>query len=594
MINLPSINEAKAQTLKTMQRFPLPTLCAAIITFLGIYLAHESYLNTPPDWVWQGLMTAMLGLLSLTALNLVAETTTKFNRGLIILGGVLLLGLYFITLPSDNNNEGSLWIMRHIFLMLGSFAALSWVPFWHQDVSNKKLWLWCSQLIGNLVVTLFFAIILFLGLAAALWSIEALFSLDIDEKLYFDIWILIAGLFSPLFFLSQFVTKPEKLKEPKSVSGFMGVFTKYIMTPLAAAYMVILYTYTVKILITWEWPKNVLGWLVIAFLGVAIFAYFLWTPLWKKAWNKYRRIFWLLLLPQIALLFVAIGWRIAAYSWTENRYFVVVLGLWLLGTTLYFLIRRDAKFKWVFIALTSIIFVSQIGPLSGYNIGKTAQLNRLQDLLVEADVKKSDPLQVVKIEVNDETENQIASILDYVQDRFGPDTLKAQFPALDYKEINRYDLPEFIMESYGLDYRAKWDRNNEDYVAGRYLNFYADMQQPLNISGYDWKVSADRYHNANKKTALQGYDFRQSNNEEAPVINIYFENNLIDTIDVAEKIESLLQEQNHQERTPLAPEDAVVNYQSDAFDAKIYLTNGWQHSDENASFEADVYLHFKN
>ncbi len=593
MINLPSLNEVKVQTLKTMQRFPLPALCAFIITYLGIYLTHESDLNTPPDWVWQGLMTSMLGLISLTALNLVAETTTKFNRGLIMLGGVLLLGLYFITLPSKDENVGSLWAMRHIFLMLGSFAALSWVPFWRQNISNKILWLWCSQLIASLIVTLFFAIVLFLGLAAALWSIEALFSLNIDEKLYFDIWILIVGLFGPLFFLSQFVVKPEKLKEPKSVSGFMGIFTKYIISPLAVAYMVILYTYTAKILLTGEWPKNVLGWLVIAFLGAAIFAYFLWTPLLKKTWDKYRRIFWLLLLPQIALLFVAIGWRIHAYSWTENRYFVVVLGLWLLGTTLYFLIRKDAKFKWIFFALTTIIFVSQIGPLSGYNIGKTSQLSRLQDLLVNAGVKKPDPLQGVNIKIDKQSENEIASILDYINDRFGESTLKIQFPSLDYKLIDHYDLPEFIMDEYGLNYRFEWERNNDDYIDTDSLDFYTDMQQPLNIAGYDWKVQTNAYEYPNKKSSINGYDFRLKQNDKTPTIKIYFENNLIDTIDVSTKFESLLKARNLQTES-IAPEDAVVNYESDAFDAKIYLTNGWQHSGENTRFEAEVYLRFNN
>ena len=397
-----------------------------------------------------------------------------------------------------------------------------------------------------------------------------------------------------MFFLSQFVAKPEKLKEPKSVSGFMGVFTKYIMTPLAVAYMVILYTYTAKILLTGEWPKNVLGWLVIAFLGVAIFAYFLWTPLWKKTWDKYRRIFWLGLLPQITLLFVAIGWRIHAYSWTENRYFVVVLGLWLLGTTLYFLIRKDAKFKWIFVALTTIIFVSQIGPLSGYNIGKTSQLNRLQDLLVNAGVKKADQFQAVNIEVSDETENQIASILDYINNRFGENTTKAQFPLLDYKMVSHYNLPEFIMEEYGLDYRSKWDHNNDDYVDPNYRNFYTDMQQPFNIAGYDWKVSVTNYSHSNKKTLIKGYDFRLKQNDKTPAIQIYLENNLIDTIDVSEKFESLLEARSLQVIESLPPEDAVVNYESDMFDAKIYLTNGWQHSDENASFEAEMYLRFNN
>ena len=594
MISLPSLNEVKQQTLKTGMRFPLPTLCAFILTGLGLYITHNDYGNTLPDWIWQGLITAMLGLISLTALTLVAETISKKGRGYLMLAGVLLLGLYFWSLPSDPNTQGSLWVVRHIFLILGSFIALSWSPFWKQGVSNKILWLWSSQIIGSLVVTLFFALVLFLGLAAAVWSTEMLFDLDFDENLYLDIWITIAALFSPLFFLSQFISTPEKLKEPKSVSGFMGVFTKYIMTPIAVIYMVILYAYTAKILITWEWPKNVLGWLVIVFLGVAIFTYFLWTPLLKPSWDKYRRLFWLSLLPQIFLLFIAIGWRISAYSWTENRYFVVILGLWLLGTTLYFLIRKNAQFKWVFVALTAIIGVSQIGPLSGYNIGKTAQLNRLDNLLIEAGVSKSEKLQSVNIDVNDNTENEIASILDYLEDRFGPELLKARFSELDYTGVNRYNFPDFIMEGYGLEYRSKWDRNNENYSDKNYRSFNTNMTRPLAISGFDWKVSTTQYTNANAENEINGYRFQTSRNNETATIKIYKTLELIETIDVSKKLESLLQNETNVARESVNPEEAFIMYDSERFKAKIYLTRGYQYESDAIDFGAEIFLSLKD
>jgi hypothetical protein len=592
MINIPSLTEVKQQLYKTAQRFPLPTACAVVVAVLSIMLTHDAFSNAEKDVIWPLLMTAMLGLISLSALTLIAETTHKKYRNWLMLGGVLLLGVYWWSLPTDLNDEGSLWIMRHIFLMLGSLVALSWVPFWQLTVTNKTLWRWCSQLIGSLVVTLFFATVLFLGLAAALWSIDMLFDVDIDEELYLDIWILIAALFSPLFFLSQFVPEPAKLKEPKTVSSFMTIFTKYIMTPLAAGYLVILYSYTAKILITWEWPKGVLGWLVICFLGVAIFTYFLWTPLLKPSFEKYKRIFWLLLIPQIFLLFIAIGWRISAYSWTENRYFVVALGGWLLGTTIYFLARKDAKFKWVFVALTAVIFVSQIGPLSGYNIGQISQTKRLMIQLEAAQVKQGERFEKTEIETNDDTENEIASILDYLQDRFGDDFLKSIFPDIDYTDIASYQLTENTMQQLGLDYRSKWERNNSQSTRQEYQNFSIDRQQPLNLKDYDWQVPVTQFNNANEKSKLQGYDFRLSKNDEAPAVKIYFENVLTDTIDVSAKFESLIEKTDSQSES-LPPEDTAMTYESEALSVKLYLTNGWRYSAQSNSFEAEVFVRIK-
>lgn len=593
MINLPSLVQVKQQLISTTKRFPLPTLGAAIMTFLGIYLVHDSYSTHTPDWVWQSLVTAMLGLVALSALTLVAETTTHFNRGLIMLGGTLLLGLYFWVLPADKNSEGTMWLTRHIFLILGSLVTLSWVPFWKRNASNKTLWLWCSQLIGSIVITAFFGVVLFLGLAAALWSVERLFDLEIDGKFYFDIWIIVAGLFCPLFFLSQFELKPEQLKEPKTVSPFMGIFTKYIMSPLSLGYLVILYAYTAKILITWEWPKNVLGWLVIAFLGVAIFTYFLWTPLLKDIWDKYRRIFWLVLIPQIGLLFIAIGWRIRAYNWTENRYFVVVLGLWLLGTTVYFLSRKNAQFKWVFIALTALIFVSQVGPLSGYNIAKKSQETWLMNLLIEINVKQGDSFVATQIETNDETENQITSILDYLVNTFGEDVLNPLFPTLDLETPPRYPLPKNLMKQLGLEYRDRWQRNETNFTQDEYQNFNINQEQPLAISGFDWQLKLNRY--PNELEPINGYTFKLSDVNTPPKVEIYRDNQLVDQIEVTTKLETLFTANNSHSKpvSQYTPEESVVRYESELLVAKVYLNNGWKRGPDEIGFDADILLRFK-
>lgn len=591
MIKLPSLAEVRHQLYKTAKRFPLPTLCSVILAGFGIYMVHEGFNHEPPTWLWQSFLTAMLGLISLTALTLAVETTKNTTRSTVMLAAVMLLGLYWWTLPNDPDGNGSLWITRHIFLCLGSFVALAWAPFWKQNVDNRILWLWCSQLIGNLVVTLFFAGVLFGGTAAALWSIDALFGLDIDGELYGDLWVIVAALFSPLFFLSQFDRAPTKLKVPKNVSAFMGIFTKYIMTPLATGYLVILYAYTAKILITWEWPKNVLGWLVIAFLGVAIFAYFLWTPLLKASWDKYRRIFWLLLIPQIFLLFIAIGWRIAAYSWTENRYFVVVLGLWLLGTTIYFLVRKEAKFKWIFVALTVVILLSQIGPLSGYGIGKTSQTARLYTLLEEATIFKNGAIEPAEIEVRPALENEIASILDYLNDRHGEDTLLKLFPDFTADTENSYNRVNNLMESLGLTYRSKWERRDNSRVETDYFNYHLDYDAPKNITNYDWKVSPQSY--SHESSSYAGLTFKQSAYQKSAAITLYLDGVELERISLETKFKAILEDNTLWKDSDLNPENMSYTHESELLSAKIYFNSFYGEAQTINSFDAEVYVRIK-
>ena len=65
-------------------------------------------------------------------------------------------------------------------------------------------------------------------------------------------------------------------------------------------------------------------------------------------------------------------------AWTENRYMVLLLGIWLAGISLYFLLFKDAKIKWIFISLSVFIAVSQVGPLSAYAV---ASLHKYQDCM---------------------------------------------------------------------------------------------------------------------------------------------------------------------------------------------------------------------
>ena len=142
-----------------------------------------------------------------------------------------------------------------------------------------------------------------------------------------------------------------------------------------------------------------------------------------------------------------------------------------------------------------MILVSQIGPLSGYSIGKKAQSARLQTLLEEVGVSQNGTLSKIEYQASREPENQIASILDYLKDRHGSAQLEAMFPELDYEDTSHYELPRFIMESYGLVYRYKYERRqNWDDHDYSYRNFNTNSFLPLEISGYDWKVSPTRSH----------------------------------------------------------------------------------------------------
>ena len=126
-----------------------------------------------------------------------------------------------------------------------------------------------------------------------------------------------------------------------------------------------------------------------------------------------ERWIWLTVFFQTLLLFVAIGIRIEEYSWTENRYMVLLLGVWLTCISLYFLLFKEAKIKWIFISLSVLIGISQVGPLSAYTVSKSAQTHRLQVQLTE--LKKVDDAKLAPAQVRYEISNGIM----YLYNRYG-------------------------------------------------------------------------------------------------------------------------------------------------------------------------------
>ncbi len=591
MIKLPSLTQIGERSKMTFLRFPLATVSAFIGTIIAIYAIEH---NIDDNWLWRTLFIASLSTVFFAALALACETVDKTKRSGVMILGVLLMGTYYYFLPEDPDTAGSKFWMRHVFLCLGSVVALTWVPYWKSRAENPLIWEWNRKLIMNIVVTGFFSGVLFGGIAAAFFAIDSLFGVEFDHKIYFQTWVAIIGAFAPLFFLAHLPEQPQKLKLPKPIPAFMNVFTKYILTPLAVGYFVILYAYTFKVLITWEWPKNVLGWLVICFSAVAIFTYFLWTPYWKEKIEKYRRLFWWGLIPQIVMLFIAIGWRIQAYSWTENRYFVVILGCWLLGISFYFLISKKATFKSAFVVLTGIIFMSQLGPISGYAMGERAQMARLKEILHQAKILQNGEILPTKIKLDRETRYEISDIVDYLISRHGHETVRPIFPKImkkleKEKTVYRYGLARDITKELGFDFINDWERKQRS--ESTHFNFSIQGNAPRNIEGYTWHVMPGRYNN--KDITLNGETFNFEIKPETFKIEIHKNGNLWESIDVKPFIDKLVNERIVDENRELNPEKLTYEYESENLKSKIFFINIWGEKGKVNSFDVQMYVNLK-
>ena len=152
------------------------------------------------------------------------------------------------------------------------------------------------------------------------------FELNIDNDIYFDVFIIVAGLFSVTHFLGH-VLETDILIDEKYYPPVLKVLFVYIIIPLISIYTLILYAYFVRLIILREFPINILGHLVVWYGLISVILLFFINRI--KSVNAYTEKFYkffpvAIMLP-LAMLFAAVVNRIADRDlgiWKYDLYFL--------------------------------------------------------------------------------------------------------------------------------------------------------------------------------------------------------------------------------------------------------------------------------
>lgn len=202
------------------------------------------------------------------------------------------------------------------------------------------------------------------------------------------------------------------------MNRFFSFLIRYLATPAVYIYFLILYAYSAKVLLNFnDWPKGIVTWLVIGFSSFGYLTYIFSKPYEEnKLVLVFRKWFPLLVVPQLFMLFYAIGLRIGQYDLTMNRYFVVAFGFWLLITSLYFLLRKSAIIAFVPASLALVSFVISIGPWGVFAYPFSRQESRLIKNLETANILVAGKIVPLKSErdISKELSTDITSGIDYL------------------------------------------------------------------------------------------------------------------------------------------------------------------------------------
>ncbi|HXB39148.1 MAG TPA: DUF4153 domain-containing protein [Bacteroidia bacterium] len=509
MAKFPSVKSLLSESTQTLFRFPMALLSAIAGSGVALYLSYLKYMDHEAQETGACLlMICSYGLTLFFSLSVFSERKNYSNTKKIIIQSVALVVLagYYIYL---RNYFIQIEFVRYALINVALHLLVSFAAY---TGKNNLAGFW--QFNKALFLRLFFAVIysgtLYLGICLAMMAVDELFNVKIDGQNYFRLWIIIAGVFNTWFFLAGVPKNSEELNQSEEYPKGLKIFTQYVLLPLVTLYLLILYAYMGKILLSQNLPKGWVSYLVIGFSVAGILALLLIHPIRNKEGNNWIHIFskWFYgaLYPLVIMLFVAIGRRITDYGITENRYFIIVLAIWLAAVSTYFLFSKISNIKYIPISLCLIALLSSFGPWGAFSVSEKSQLTVLENILIRNEILKNGKIDNKHKEVADTIAEQITSIVRYFNEMHGFQKFKPWFnqnidsliaDSVRWGRVTNILKLMNVQETYNYNYSR-----DENGVTTHYFSYYPEYEDSRvkEISGYDYEIN----FNAN---CYSGYNY---------------------------------------------------------------------------------------
>lgn len=421
----------------SIRRFPETIGISAACVILLIYISELGYgvNNELRETLGKVTMVLALGIPLSLCIKLYFERLKDYKKFLFyvtyVVGAALLILYYYVFL----NDFDMISIPRYMGVSFILYLVFLFIPYLPKK-DNFELYV--IKVFIRFFTTILYSVVLYLGLAAILVTIDKLLGVSIKGEIYYYSWLIVAGVFAPSFFLAGIPQNNEELSL-KDYSKLIKVLVLYIVIPLITVYTIILYIYFAKVIITRQWPQGLVSHLVLWYSAISAAVLFLISPLLKEMkWTqKYFKVFPKAILPLISMMFISIGIRINAYGVTENRYFVVALGVWVLLAMVYFAFKKKRSNIMLPVSLAVIIFISLFGPLSSFSVSKYSQNKRFEKILIRNNMMVGNKIVKATSNVSKEDVGEISSILSYFDRNNNLEEIKSLPKGFKIKDMDR-------------------------------------------------------------------------------------------------------------------------------------------------------------
>jgi hypothetical protein len=514
-VRLPSIRTAASDALRTLRRFPLVLLAGGTAAVAASLLVNHG----TNERLIATVAAASLGLPLFVALAVTAERTGTRSASIALQAlGLIPLVAFAVAWPQWSD---AVQVRRYAQFSLGFHLLVAFLPYARGGEPNG-FWHYNRTLFLRFLTAALYSAVLYLGLVVALVAIDQLLKIKVHASAYSRLWFAIAFVFNTWFFLGGMPANLSDLESRRDYPAGLKVFSQFILIPLVVVYLTILTLYLGRILITGQWPSGWIGYLVSGVAVVGILSLLLVHPIREREENRwvatYASWFYVALLPAIGMLLASIWKRIGQHGVTEDRYFIAVLGLWLMGIAATFIARRATDIRVIPTTLCLLAFATVFGPQGAYTVSRQSQMHRLRDLLARGGLIAGGVVRPAAAPVAQETQKELSAKLAYLLGTHGTRSVRALLGAAmpllpsdtSTTRASHYGAAEteagVVMKSLGLQYVAPWDDLQATYfsyavappaatvteVSGYHVHLPGPLPCEFSTDGTGWKLEVDR------------------------------------------------------------------------------------------------------
>lgn len=494
---------------------------------------------------------------------------------------IALLILLYLFLP--DNLDSPHFMYAFILLTVMSILVISLIGFNLQS-SDMSFWEFNKKLLVNTVLTILFSIILIGGVELAILGVDKLFDVGLDNS-YFNVFVLLGIVGSTIIFLLLSKGGVRQLEISEPYPDILKFLVQYVLIPLILIYAVILYAFTVKSLMAWSLPSGGVTLLVSTYSTIGLLAYLLIYPLRDNseyAWVRiFADVFFYSLLPLVIFMGIALYRRISEYGVTEPRYLAVIVWLWITGSSVYFILKKNASIKVIPASLLCLGFLALLFPkFNIFQFPVQSQYDRFVKTVMDLDLLDANKVIQPGQPIYQEALNNLSSITNFLAERNVLEKIKPFFPEHVSEQWNEQDRYIDMYQLFEVD-QIMLDRNQ--------MNWYnKDQNNLVRLSGYDYYLRSPFHSGAkefhlNETFAVSFRQIRDVKNTRYQIILIEDESRY--KIELQDHLESVLNDIAASGTTENDQLTKVLSYND--WQIKLLFNNMNVHEDQ-VYFDADV------